>query len=297
MLLAALALAGAVSAAVPAPSAAEVRNPLDGPFEATLVPGVEKEEAVQCAKRELDELVSLARGRYLLSLYVQSPDGNEQRADFEFKVESAAKFRWADCVKRDPGGRWRYSHVTVIDQHGVRAPRLVRAPQSIPDAGAGRYQVRSTIERTGDLPNPEPPKKSPPKKKPPKKKPPKPSPSPPQGGQTRCEGPVPHRGKNVSYCPDWAPAGERGIPVRKAPRANAEVVDYIDPAGDDWYECHRRMEKAFTLRPQGFRNNWWAYTLGDGLGKFGRKAEGWVSETYFQGGGNQPAANLQECTS
>jgi hypothetical protein len=306
--LAALALAAAVSAAVPAASAANVENPLGGPLVRELPFTLGKKGETECKSRELDKLVSLAGGRrYLLHLYFRDPRGKWQRAGgFPFDVKKDAKFRWADCIKHEDPGEWRhgdappkwkYSHVTVIDQHGVHAPPLVRKSQPIPDLGRGEYQVKSEIQNWGALPDDgsdrdrdvTPDKK----KRPGKKKPPKPSP-PPQGGGTSCRGPVPHRGKMVSFCPDWAPDGK--IPVYRQPFKGAPIVDYIDPAGDDWYECQRERPGA-PYELQGFRNTWWAYTLGDGMNQSHRKREGWVSETYFRGGGpNQPAANLRECT-
>jgi hypothetical protein len=290
----ALAVALCVAGPTAAAPAAELQNPIAGEIHRDL-PFTKSTK--WCDYR--DKMVNLRPGRYLLTLraWKHRVRGSEtKQVDQDFRVSAkggkatgstAGLFKWRDCILFEDNGNggMRYVHTAQLDRNGVHAaPVTGDLRQAMPNEDKGTYAIKSELLR---LSGPaDPPRR-------PDPEPDKPRRPPTEGTNAACEAPFAHRGTQVQYCDDWAPAGSR-IPVRKFRRAKARIVDWIDPAGDDWYEC-QKLGAAVTLQG-GAHNTWWAYTLGDGVGPLGRKVEGWVSQTYFRGGGPNQGANLPVCS-
>lgn len=111
-----------------------------------------------------------------------------------------------------------------------------------------------------------------------------------------CGGPVAHRARGtVQFCPLWLP--KRGfIPVHDFSSGRAVAVGRLNKAGSvNWFDCQSaapRGVRASYSDPDhpAYSNIHWARTLSDD-GK-----EGWVSQVYFAGGGNDEAdAALLPC--
>jgi hypothetical protein len=303
--LAALALAGALCA--PTAGAAPPRLVGEnGPFGKDLP--LPESEPQACSYRK--PAIALKPGQYELTLHVRRNEKEAKPKTQPFTISatkgrttgrSAGFFQWRDCFKRERvGDRVRVVHTAQLDADRVRGAEPVTGDVVQPIVGLPvdsddtnrRFDAWSQVH----LIKAAAPKK-PPQRKPPRK--PNPRPAPSGGDDAPCDDDSFKRhGEDVQVCPDWAPTGKL-IPVRQDHRRRAPIVDYIDPSGEDWYEC-QTLGAAFT-NEAGDQNTWWAYTLGDGYGADGRdpgglRREGWVSETYFQGGGpNQPDATLRHC--
>ena len=91
----------------------------------------------------------------------------------------------------------------------------------------------------------------------------------------------------VQTCPDYSPLRDNRIPVLPRTKQNSWPVGYINPSGNDWYECQSQGE---THQLHNVKNNWWAWTVAD------NGARGWVAQTYFRGGLNfERDGNLRIC--
>jgi hypothetical protein len=106
--------------------------------------------------------------------------------------------------------------------------------------------------------------------------------------------------EKVQPCPLAAPLPPNGWvpvyrePVAVAPGATAPTPDgWLHGTTDQYFVCDARVPDASYTHPNGWRNDWWAYTQADGSDLWG-----WVPEVFFAGGANdEPDAGLRRCPS
>ena len=106
----------------------------------------------------------------------------------------------------------------------------------------------------------------------------------------------PETGLTMQSCPLVSPLAG-GVPVYTAPVPNPAGATPPAPAGwmrnitNRFFECDQRFTDAVYYHPTGgWRNVWWAKTIGDG------GVSGWVPEVFFDGGADdEPDAGLRAC--
>ncbi len=106
----------------------------------------------------------------------------------------------------------------------------------------------------------------------------------------------PETGLTMQSCPLTSPLAA-GVPVYTTPVPNPAGATPPAPAGwmknivNRYFECDQRFPNAVYYHPTGgWRNVWWAKTIGDG------GVTGWVPEVFFDGGANdEPDAGLRAC--
>jgi hypothetical protein len=106
--------------------------------------------------------------------------------------------------------------------------------------------------------------------------------------------------EKVQPCPLTGGLAPNGwVPVYRQPTGVPAGATAPEPDGwlhgtaNQFFVCDAQVPAASYTHPNGWRNNWWAYTQADGSDMWG-----WVPETFFAGGGNdEPDAALKRCPS
>jgi hypothetical protein len=113
----------------------------------------------------------------------------------------------------------------------------------------------------------------------------------------------PCRHLDSSHAERWfCPLTQNNVPVYATPSANAERIGWLRVRGpvDNPKNWFLYQIKAELYSPPGktAANHWWGFTQADKAGrKPGSDGWGYVSETYFKGGGNlEPDGLLPERT-